>query len=71
MLKSPKDAHVLTADVALTGVLEEGDIKLYGVKPLLSALPPSQYVGGGMQEGHILTQTFEEAYYIGANLNGH
>lgn len=45
MLKLPKDAHVLTADVALTGVLEEGDIKLYGVKPLLSALPPSQYVG--------------------------
>lgn len=63
MLKSPKGA--------LTGVLEEGEIKLYGGQTTPFCPPTFPVCGGEMQEGYILTQTFEEAYYIGANLNGH
>lgn len=40
MLKTPKGARVVTADVTLIGVLEKGVVKLYGVRQFLSASPP-------------------------------
>lgn len=69
MLKSLKDAQLLTAVVALES-WRRGKLNYMGQTTSFCP-PPSQYVGGEMQEGRISTQTFEEVYYIGANINGH